>query len=533
MPTTMGLFKQGRNEEIWTKYCGYLDLRLDEFMKIQERLLLEQIDFLGGSKIGKKLIGEIPITNVADFRRLVPLTTYGDYEPYLKEKRADALQAEPYTWAHTSGRSGEYAIKWVPYSKRMYDSLGEVAIGALLQASCTRKGEVNFHPGNVILLGTAPPPYISGVITHSLVDQMDVTFVPPLEAGEKMGFGNRIAEGFNLAMGTGLDFFYGMSSILAKAGERFENGSNNIKFSPSMLHPKVIFRLLGGVITAKLHKRKILPKDIWKLKGIMSGGTDSEIYRERIKKYWGRQPLEGYACTEGGNMAMQAWNFKGLTFFPDVNFLEFIPYEDTLKGKQDPSFELQTVLLDELKPGIYELVFTNLLGGVFTRYRVGDLFEVLALRDEELNIDIPQLRFYSRADDIIDLGGFTRLTERVIWQVIEASKIKYVDWTARKEHAGGEPILHLYLELNESDETTSEQLLPLINTALQQVNEDFADLESMLGNGHLRVTRLANNSFMRYMEDRQRAGSDLAHLKPTHMQPPNEVMERLLKSGQG
>jgi len=38
---------------------------------------------------------------------------------------------------------------------------------------------------------------------------------------------------------------------------------------------------------------------------------------------------------------------------------------------------------------------------------------------------------------------------------------------------------------------------------------------------------------MRYMEDRQRAGSDLAHLKPTHMQPPNEVMERLLKSGQG
>jgi hypothetical protein len=362
---------------------------------------------------------------------------------------------------------------------------------------------------------------------------MEVTFVPSLEVGEKMEFGERITEGFNLAMSTGLDYFYGMSSILAKSGERFENGSNNFKLSPSMLRPKVLFRLLGGFLNAKFKKQKILPKDIWKLKGIMSGGTDSEIYRERIKHYWGREPLEGYACTEGGNMAMQAWNFKGLTFFPDVNFLEFIPYEDTLKQKQDPSFKLQTVLLDELKPGIYELVFTNLLGGVFTRYRVGDLFEVISLRDEELDIDLPQVRFYSRADDIIDLGGFTRLTERVIWQVIEASKIKYVDWTARKEHAGGEPILHLYIELSESDETTSEQLLPLIHTALQQTNADFYDLESMLGHGHLKVTRLANNSFMRYMKDRQRAGSDLAHLKPAHMQQPNEIMERLLRTGQG
>jgi hypothetical protein len=232
-------------------------------------------------------------------------------------------------------------------------------------------------------------------------------------------------------------------------------------------------------------------------------------------------------------MAMQAWNFKGMTFFPDCNFLEFIPYEDHLKNKQDPGYQPPTVLLNELQPGIYELVFTNLLGGVFTRYRVGDLFEVISLRDEELNIDIPQVRFYSRADDIIDLGGFTKLTERSIWQVIEASKINYVEWTARKEQVGGDPILHLYIELGESDGTSSDQLKPLIHAGLQQANSDFTDLEYMLGSDHLQVTRLANNSFMRYMEARQRAGSDLAHLKPPHMQPSNEVMERLLQAGQG
>jgi hypothetical protein len=532
MPTTIDLIRQGRNDEIWTKHCGFLDLKLDEFMGIQERLLLEQIGFLSRSEIGRKLIGEVPPASITEFRRRVPLTTYHDYEPYLKGMRSDSLPVEPYAWGRTSGRSGEYSAKWAPYSKRMYDSLGEVSIGAMLMASCTRKGEVNLHPGNVILLGTAPPPYTSGLITHSVADQLEVTFVPSLETGEKMDFGERIAEGFKLGMGTGLDFFYGLSSILAKTGQRFESGSGNIKFSPTMLRPSVIFRLLKGFFNAKLNKRNVLPKDIWKLKGIMSGGTDTDIYRERIKRYWGKEPLEGYACTEGGNMAMQAWNFKGMTFFPDCNFLEFIPYEDHIKNKQDPRYQPPTVLSNELQPGIYELVFTNLLGGVFTRYRVGDLFEVISLRDEELNIDLPQVRFYSRADDIIDLGGFTKLTERSIWQVIEASKIDYVEWTARKEQVGGEPILHLYIELSESDRTSSDQLKPLIHAGLHEVNSDFTDLEYILGSDHLLVTRLANNSFTRYMEDRRRAGSDLAHVKPPHMQPSNDVIKRLLQVGQ-
>jgi hypothetical protein len=50
MTTTIELLRQGRNEGIWKKHCGFLDLKLDEYMKIQERLLLEQIDFLSRSE---------------------------------------------------------------------------------------------------------------------------------------------------------------------------------------------------------------------------------------------------------------------------------------------------------------------------------------------------------------------------------------------------------------------------------------------------------------------------------------------------
>ena len=246
MTTTIELLRQGRKEEIWTKHCGFLDLKLDEFMKIQERLLLEQIDFLNQSEIGRKLFGEKPPASVAEFLNRVPLTTYRDYEPYMKEKRTEALPAEPYAWGRTSGRSGEYTAKWAPYSKRMYDSLGEIAIGAMLMASCTRKGEVNLYPGNVILLGTAPPPYTSGLITHSMAEQLEATFVPSLEAGEKMEFGERITEGFKLAMGTGLDFFYGLSSILAKTGQRFESGSGSIKVLSFHAAPNCAFQAAWG-----------------------------------------------------------------------------------------------------------------------------------------------------------------------------------------------------------------------------------------------------------------------------------------------
>ena len=115
--------------------------------------------------------------------------------------------------------------------------------------------------------------------------------------------------------------------------------------------------------------------------------------------------------------------------------------------------------------------------------------------------------------------------------MIEASKVDYSEWTARKEQAGGEPVLHIYIELNESDTTSSEQLKPLIRAGLQEVIPDFKDLEYMLGSDHLLVTRLANNSFQEYMEDRRRAGSDLAHVKPPHMQPSNDVIKRLLGVG--
>ena len=94
-----------------------------------------------------------------------------------------------------------------------------------------------------------------------------------------------------------------------------------------------------------------------------------------------------------------------MTLFPDVNFYEFIPFEEHLKNKENPSYVPKTCLIDEVQTGIYEIVTTSLLGGVLMRYRIGDLINFVSLKDEEIGCEIPQFRFYSRGDDLIDISS--------------------------------------------------------------------------------------------------------------------------------
>jgi hypothetical protein len=116
VPTAIELHREGRDHELWQMCCGFLSLSVADFMDIQKRLLLEQLELLYNSRLGQKILrGARPVT-VEEFRRAVPLTTYKDYCPELLEKNEAVLPAKPKLWAHSSGRTGEYPCKWVPMS---------------------------------------------------------------------------------------------------------------------------------------------------------------------------------------------------------------------------------------------------------------------------------------------------------------------------------------------------------------------------------------------------------------------------------
>jgi len=499
---------------------------MKEYMQIQERLLFEQFEIWKDSNIGKHFLGKKMPKSVSEFRERVPLTTYEDYVDFLIEKSEKDLPKANYRWARTSGRSGKYLRKWIPLTDRMYERFGEVALTAMILSSCDYKGDVKIQTDDVLLMGTAPLPYTSGYVSHSTQDLIDVRFVPPLEEAEKMEFVDRISAGFNQGMEYGIDYFYGLASVLAKMGERFEEGGTGKK-SLSMLKPKVLGRLINGLVKSKLQGRKMLPKDIWNLKGVMTGGMDTDIYREKVHHYWGKPPLEGYASTEGGMQSLQSWNYQGMTLFPDVSFYEFIPFEEHLKNKEHPKYTPKTLLMDEVTPGIYEIVFTNLLGGVLMRYRVGDLINIVSLKDDEIGCNIPQFRFYSRGDDLIDISNMVRFNEKDIWYAIEETGAKYVDWTARKEILEGKSIVHIYLELKPDEKKSLKAIEKTIEKSLKKNHPDFEGMEEILGGGNLKVTKLPEGAFNHYIESQRAAGADLAHLKPPHMQPKDHILEKL------
>jgi len=528
MTTAAELLREGRADEIWRKYCGFIDLSLEEFMDIQKRLLMEQIDLLSKCELGRRLLGGKVPASVEEFRQTVPLTTYEDYVPYLTEKREDILPRKPVWWLHTSGRS-EQGFKWVPFSQEAAKKLGECGMAAIIFGSCSGRREFVFEPGDTMLCSVAPFPYITGALARAFQQEFNFSFLPPLERAEKMEFQERIQEGFHMALKSGIDVFFGVASVLAKIGEQIKEGASELHFSVDLLHPRVLFRLIRGVIRSRMAGRSyLLPRDLWDIKSLGTGGTDTAIFRNQIEEHWGRTPIEGYGATEAlGFLAVQSWNAKGLTFFPDTNFWEFIPEEEHIKNREDPTYQPDTLLLDEVEAGKrYEVVLTNFMGGVFVRYRIGDLIEIISLEDEETGIALPQMVFYSRCDDIIDLAAFTRLTEKDIWQALEEAGLTYVDWTARKEYLDQRPVLHIYIELKER--RGQEEVKRAIHRHLREIHQPYGELEDMLGIDPLQVTLLPPASFARYYQQRQKEGADLAHLKPPHMNASDEIINRLL-----
>ena len=521
------LIVQGKSEELWQRCCGFIDLNLEKVMKIQRRLLLEQIGLLKKCKLGRSIMRGANPRTVEEFREQVPLTTYADYEPFLLTKNERALPGKAMFWQHTSGRSGEYPFKWIPVTARQFEEVRALLFACLTFSCCKRKGEIGYKRNDKFLYALAPPPYTTGALVHAGPNEV-FDFLPPVKAAEGMSFEDRVQLGFKLALSEGLDLFFALSSVLVAIGERFSQRNESIDIKSLLGKPKTLFRLLKGLVKSKLARRPLLPKDIWTLKGLVSTGSDGSVFKEKAKEMWGRYPLDVYGGTEGIIMATQTWDYQGMTFIPHLNFLEFIPEEESLRSRADPFYQPNTLLLDEVKPGEkYELVITNFYGGPLIRYKLGDMIEITSLRNEQLNIDIPQMIFHSRVDDMIDIAGFTRLTEKVIWQAIENTGLDYEEWTVRKE-VKEKPILHLYLELRENGYIIEEQAAESVHQELKRLDAPYADLESFLGLRPLEVTLLPQNAFRGYMLRQQAAGADLAHLKPPHINPSDGIIDCLV-----
>jgi len=281
----------------------------------------------------------------------------------------------------------------------------------------------------------------------------------------------------------------------------------------------------------------MLPKDLWSLKAIVGGGTDSAIFRESVEELWGRRPLEAYGGTEGGIYATQTWDYEGMTFIPNLNFFEFIPEREWFKWQLDHSYQPKTVLLDEVKAGEkYEIVITNFHGGIMTRYRPGDMVRITSLRNEKLGIDTPQMVFEKRADDLIIIFGVGYLTEKLIGEAIENTRIPYTDWTARKEVVSNKPALNIYIELKDNYIASEQSIAAAVYNELEKLDiiyhfnlykYAYGNATKFLGLRPIIITFLPQGAFSNYIAQRRSEGATVSSLRPPHVNPSDEMLSLL------
>lgn len=510
-------------QEIWDEYCGFLDLNIGEYMQIQNRLLKEQIKLWGDSPLGQMFLKGRHPESVREFREMVPLTTYEDYADVLLGRRQEMLPKEPVIWIETTWEGGRHPVKSAPYTKGMLKTYQNCILACLILSTSSKKGEFEVAATDNILYALAPLPYPTGLFPVALNDEIGIGFLPPVKEAVHMSFSERNKKGFQMGMKKGIEFFFGMGSVAyfvslsVTAMQGMKSEKDNLFQKFSKVSPAMLVRLIQAKKICVKEGRALMPKDLFQLKGFMCTGTDNWCYKDDLEQLWGIRPMELFAGTEPTCIGTETWTRRGMYFFPDPCFYEFIPEKEYEKQMEDPGYEPHTVLMDEVAEGEkYELVVTVLKGGAFARYRVGDIYRCVGLNNREDETKIPRFQYLDRIPSVIDIAGFTRITEYSIGKAVELSGLPIQAWTARKEYIDGRhPTLKMYAELKEgalmNTAVSKEILKDQLGIYFKYIDNDYEDLKKILGMDPLEVQIVRCGTFELY---RKRCGHAIRHMNP-------------------
>ena len=245
------------------------------------------------------------------------------------------------------------------------------------------------------------------------------------------------------------------------------------------------------------------------MKALVCAGTDTVSYKESLKEAWGIDPLEIFAGTEVSIIGTETISRNGMVFFPDNCFYEFIPEEDVYKNLDDPKYKPRTFLMNEIVENKnYELVVTVFKGGALARYRVGDMFRCISSNGDDTT-NLPKLIYLDRVPDVIDIAGFTRITENSISDVIRLSGIAIKHWIAKKEYdSKRRPYLHLFIEMEPGNihlTAVSKQVIKEhLEVYFKYFDADYNDLKKMLGIEPLKIDILKCGTVDSYIKEKGR-----------------------------
>jgi hypothetical protein len=403
---------------------------------VNDELLLGLVRDNEGTEFGRKL-GFDAISSVAEFKRAVPLSTYGDYEPYVQRMLAgESDLITTYPIAHYARTSGSVGVpKSIPVSERGFNSLMSFDM-----------------PISLAVFDEWAREHGSALDTDGDWTSLVLARLDQLECGVSAG---SLSSGMYTHMANGNFFDWGIPAFCVQAGDEranwiflkalFSLKNRNITcidgiFSTAVYdfffyirrHTEPLLEAIRtGVVPDEVEMtegvRRLVeerlapdPERADELAAVFEEGFGTPVaqriwprlqfvicictaafasYAEKLKDYIGDLPVYGraYAASESLVGGAAKMNDDGHYLVPRAAFFEFVPADDS--GLPEEELRERTLGISELEVGQdYEVIVTNLSG--FYRYRLGDVITVLGHEGQS-----PKIRFKYRLSQVVNMAG--------------------------------------------------------------------------------------------------------------------------------
>lgn len=482
-------------KRLWREYCAVVQLPIDQFMDIQNALLSEQLDLVAKNRWYDSFVGGGLPKSIEEYRRVVPLHVWKDYEPHLQPQSLNGYTGDLQCWVHTSWSHGSY--KKVPWARRFFDAQCRHAIAAMMMSVARYEGDIRLNKNFRVFPVLPDAPFASAWLETGVLQREIVTSnLDTQKDNTGLTMAQRIQEGIWRSMEPGVDCVIGMASTLLFARREFEKMVAKTSFRQllSQVGTRAAFKWALGIMRRTITGQPWEPKSLLAPKSVITWGADTSILTPTLEAQWGAPVFQLYASSEGGVMAMQDWRRKGLVPLPTSVFMEFRPADAPPDGEA-------TVLMNELEIGqLYEPVITSFYGMPFLRLRQGDLLRMEG-RNEH---GVPLFEFHSRADDIIDLGSIARIDTVTLTEALYMVGINEGEWVARKEWTDSRPVMSLYVD---REPEYVKEVRHKVHRALGKVDPHYREASYTLGYPLMRLisTKAEANGLLNGMDSKEAA----------------------------
>ncbi len=520
---------------LYEQTCSFFEKSFSYQLEVNEIRLQEHLRRWLQTTVSKRLnakaerIEQIPLTEYHDYtemiefgitlQRLIQQNPKGEGEllaeyycrlaKKIKYIVEDALPYELAFAVKTTGSTG--SSKWFAHGDAFWENFRLDSIAAGVLACSEGWGETKYQIGDKGLNVVAPVPYLSGWSMKSVIPYFQP--IPPLEVTDNIPDTRRkfylalkmMEKGEKIVVGgANAATFYMLFRYFTDQTAFFKDLYKAVDIS------LIKFYFLYRVIKSLLKGRgNVNILDVFPLKGAMVGGADTKVYCEFFKKTFGIVPLNIYGSSEAG-IAFLGTPDDRLNLTPNLRsgYYEFV---------NDGG---EVVPLNEVKKDeVYEMVVTP-FGSGLVRYRSGDLFRVVRIRDDGM----PIFSCEGRKMNIIDVYGYFRLTEGLISEALAQAGLKNSDkWSAIKQTS---PQEYIHFLMEKEWEYSEEEAEKQIFYSLLNLSQEFADYIKVFRvkpSEIIRVEYLKQGAFTRYLMKATKLGLPLGQLKAPKIIPVDRV----------